>query len=126
MTIASWQAVLAIAIGSVAGAGLRFVVGGILERASGLSLRAYVVTGIGGLVLGASAGWIAHELGDANVFGQAMIAALIAALATYSASGGLQRSGAKLSERSLILIGLHVVAGILTALAGFTVTYAFA
>lgn len=107
MNVATWQAVLAIAGGSIAGALLRLVIVPVVDRANGSAQRAYVVTGVGGVIFGAAAGWLTSaEL------------ALFAALGTFAASGGL-RTGTMLNERTFLGIASHIAVGILAAVMGF-------
>jgi fluoride ion exporter CrcB/FEX len=119
MTPALWQAVLAIAVGSIAGALLRqATVVLLLNAATPTSLR-LPVSGLGGVLLGAVLGWIATMTTIDPAWQQIAMITLVAALGTFAAAAVLSAplTSSETANR-LRHAAMHIGATLLSAALG--------
>ena len=121
MTDVPWKVLVAVVVGSAAGALLRQ--GTFLLAASGESTPQvpYSITAIGGVVFGALLGWLAGSAVAAGARRQLVIIALVAALATFAAGGVLSAPSSGPDERMLVLGALHIATAILAGAVGLGV-----
>jgi fluoride ion exporter CrcB/FEX len=124
MNATPWKVVIAIVLGSAAGALLRQATIILLGAAAASSISVtLVVSGIGGLVLGAAMGWVATAIATEAVRRQLATIALVAGLGTFAAGAVLSAPlpSSEEAHRMLYSGGLNIGTAILTAAIGLGV-----
>jgi fluoride ion exporter CrcB/FEX len=113
-----WKVVSAIVLGSAVGALLRQAMIVLLGAAAGSSLGpTLVVSGVGGVLVGAVMGWGATATAAEAVRRQLSTIALVAGLGTFAASAVLSAapSSHEDADRMLYTAALNIATAILTA-----------
>jgi fluoride ion exporter CrcB/FEX len=120
MTPALWQAVLAIAAGSIAGALLRQATIVLLPNSATPTSLRFTVSGLGGALLGAVLGSIATMATTDSTWQQIAMITLVAALGTFAAAAVLSTGliSSKTANRLRHAAILHIATTLVSAALG--------